>query len=482
MDARSLLTEQFEEDRPRLHDVAYRMLGSRTEAEDAVQEAWLRLARTDAASVENPSGWLTTVVSRVCLDMLRSRASRREQSIGEQVIERSPARGEGADPEGEAVLADSVGVALLVVLDALSPAERVAFVLHDLFGLPFEEIARILGRSTAAAKQLASRARRRVRGSPGASDGDRARQREVVVAFMRAVRAGDLEGLLAVLDPDAVIHIDAAARSDGVIRDANATRDVGKPRELRRAATWAPQLIALSRALRPVEPALLDGSVGLILAPSGKVLRALRFTFANDRVTRLDVIGDPARLRELEIAVLARRDGTSPRCRGCRRGRPRRAGAGGRGGRARPLFALVGKQTEMRPRRWARRQAPRCRGGPARPLLALLGKQTEMRPRRWTRRHAPRCRGGRARPLLALAGKQTEMRPRRWTRRQAACDSTSSAIQRASARSRSPCSADETVRSGVQDWKRPGSGSTAALARCFRSTRPCLATSSSTTS
>src|SRR5512134_1085307 len=207
MDQQSWLTEHFEEKRPRLRGVAYRMLGSLSEAEDAVQEAWLRLHRIDATSVENLGGWLTTVVSRVCLDMLRSRKSRREEPIGTQLTEPSVARGEGADPEGEAVLADSVGVALLVVLDALTPAERLAFVLHDLFALPFDEVGSIMGRSAAAAKQLASRARRRVRGPSAPSDA-RAVERDVVEAFMRAARAGDLEGLLAVLDPDAVLRID----------------------------------------------------------------------------------------------------------------------------------------------------------------------------------------------------------------------------------------------------------------------------------
>ena len=215
MDQQSWLTERFEENRPRLRGVAYRMLGSLSEAEDAVQEAWLRLNRIDTATVENLGGWLTTVVSRVCLDMLRSRKSRREEPIGAQVTEPRVVRGEGADPEGEAVLADSVGVALLVVLDTLTPAERLVFVLHDLFAMPFDEIGSIVGRSPAAAKQLASRARRRVRGSPAPSDAGRARQREVVEAFLRAARAGDLEGLLAVLDPDAVIRIDGAARIAG---------------------------------------------------------------------------------------------------------------------------------------------------------------------------------------------------------------------------------------------------------------------------
>jgi RNA polymerase sigma-70 factor (ECF subfamily) len=299
MDQQSWLTERFEENRPRLRGVAYRVLGSLSEAEDAVQEAWLRLNRIDAATVENLGGWLTTVVSRVCLDMLRSRKSRREEPIGAQVTEPSVVRGEGADPEGEAVLADSVGVALLVVLDMLTPAERLAFVLHDLFGMPFDEIGSIVGRSPAAAKQLASRARRRVRGSPAPPDAGRARQRDIVEAFLRAVRAGDLEGLLAVLDPDAVVRIDGAARIAAGAADAADTA-----RELRGASTWAKQLIALSRGLRFVQPALINGSVGLILAPRGKLSRVLTFTFANAKVTRVEVIGDPARLRELDIAVL----------------------------------------------------------------------------------------------------------------------------------------------------------------------------------
>jgi RNA polymerase sigma-70 factor (ECF subfamily) len=304
MDQQSWLTERFEENRPRLRGVAYRVLGSLSVAEDAVQEAWLRLNRVDTASVENLGGWLTTVVSRVCLDMLRSRKSRREEPIGAQVTGSSVLRGQGPDPESEAMLAESVGVALLVVLDTLTPAERLAFVLHDLFALPFEEIGAIVGRSPAAAKQLASRARRRVRGSPATSDAGRARQREVVEAFLRAARAGDLEGLLAVLDPDAVIRIDAAARFDGVVPIDAPASDAGRAREVRGASTWAKQLIVLSRGLRFVQPALIDGSVGLILAPRGKLSRALIFIFANGMVTRIEVIGDPARLRELDIAVL----------------------------------------------------------------------------------------------------------------------------------------------------------------------------------
>jgi RNA polymerase sigma factor (sigma-70 family) len=294
----SWLTERFEENRPRLRGVAYRMLGSLSEAEDAVQEAWLRLNRIDAATIENLGGWLTTVVSRVCLNMLRSRRLRREEPIGGPIDEPSVQRGTGADPEGEAVLADSVGVALLVVLDTLTPAERLAFVLHDLFAVPFDEIGSIVGRSPDATRQLASRARRRVRGAPRPSNAGRARQREIVEAFLRAARAGDVDGLLAVLDPDAVIRIDAAARIDAPAAEA------GQAREVRGASMWVKQLVALSRGLRFVQPALINGSVGLVLASRGKLAKALTFTFTNAKITRIEVIGDPARLREVDIAIL----------------------------------------------------------------------------------------------------------------------------------------------------------------------------------
>jgi RNA polymerase sigma-70 factor (ECF subfamily) len=294
MDERGWLTERFEASRPRLRGLAYRMLGSLSEAEDAVQEAWLRLERSDTDAVENLGGWLTTVVSRVCLDMLRSRSSRREEPLGAQVPEPS----EGLDPEAEAALADSVGVALLVVLDTLTPAERLAFVLHDLFAMPFDEIGSIVGRSPDAARQLASRARRRVRGAPAPSDAGRARQRELVEAFAKAARAGDLDGLLAVLDPDAVVHIDAAIRIDAP------PSEVGKPREIRGASLWAKQFLALSQRLRSVQLALIDGWVGLIFAPRGKLSRVLTFTWTNAKVARVEVIGDPARLRALDIAVL----------------------------------------------------------------------------------------------------------------------------------------------------------------------------------
>jgi RNA polymerase sigma-70 factor, ECF subfamily len=298
MDDQTWLNERFEENRPRLRGVAYRMLGSLSEAEDAVQEAWLRLNRIETNTIENLGGWLTTVVSRVCLDMLRSRKSRREEPIGAPATESSVVLGNATDPEGEVMLADSVGVALLVVLDTLTPTERLVFVLHDLFAMPFEEIGSIVGRSSAAAKQMASRARRRVRGSATPTDAGRARQHEVVEAFLKAAREGDLEGLLAILDPDAVIRIDAAARIDAPPAEA------GMARELSGASTWAKQFIALSRGLQYVQPALIDGSVGLIFAPRGKLSKAITFTFTNAKVTRVEVTGDPARLREFDIAVL----------------------------------------------------------------------------------------------------------------------------------------------------------------------------------
>ena len=305
MTEHSWLTERFEENRPRLRGVAYRMLGSLSEAEDAVQEAWLRLNDIDAATIENLGGWLTTVVSRVCLDMLRGRKSRREESMGAEVTEPRVVRGEGANPESEAVLADSVGVALLVVLNTLTPAERLVFVLHDLFGMPFDEIGPIIGRSPGAAKQLASRARRRVRGSAAPLDADKARQREVVEAFLKAARAGDIDALLTVLDPDAVIRIDAAARTDGVVRIDAPPEEVGQPREVKGASMWVRQMVALSRGLRfGVQTALIDGSIGLIVAPRGKLVRALMFTVENATVTRVEAVGDPARLRGLDIAVL----------------------------------------------------------------------------------------------------------------------------------------------------------------------------------
>ena len=288
------LAGQFEAHRGRLRGVAYRLLGSLSDADDALQEAWLRVSGSDTA-VENPGGWLTTVVSRVCLDLLRARESRREQALDVAAPIAAPDR--RADPEHEAVLADAVGVALLVVLDALSPTERTVFVLHEMFAVPFDDIARIVGKTPAAARQIASRARRRVRGAARRGDGgDLGAQRAIVAAFLDALRRGDLEALLRVLDPDVVIRADAAVS--------------GTATAVRGAAVWAPQALAgFARALRAVrgphavQPALVDGVPGLVLAPRGRLLRVLQFTCAHDRVVAIDIIGDPERLRALELSV-----------------------------------------------------------------------------------------------------------------------------------------------------------------------------------
>ncbi|MGW1049351.1 sigma-70 family RNA polymerase sigma factor [Streptomyces sp. NPDC002586] len=271
-----LLAERFEAYRGHLRAVAYRMLGSATEAEDAVQEAWFRLSRSDAREVGNLGGWLTTVVGRVCLDMLRSRRSRGEQSLDTW----HPGPSAEPDPAQDAVLADSVGVALLVVLETLSPAERLAFVLHDLFGVPFEEVGGVLGRSPAAARQLASRARRRVRGAD-APEADLVRQREVVDAFLAAARGGDFEGLLAVLDPDVVARSEAGAT-------------VG-------AAGVASGAKSFAHLARVARPALVDGATGLVVYADGRVERVLTFTFAADRITSIDVVTNPADLSTLTI-------------------------------------------------------------------------------------------------------------------------------------------------------------------------------------
>ena len=292
MDEHEWLAERFESNRTRLRAVAYRMLGSLNDAEDAVQETWLRLSRSGASGVENLGGWLTTVVAHVCLDMLRARKSRREESMGPHMPEPIANREHGSDPEHEALLADSVGLALLVVLDTLAPAERLAFVLHDMFAVPFEEIAPIVGRSPAAARQLASRARRRVRGAATASHADLARQREVVEAFLAALRAADFDGLLAVLDPDVVVRADTAAAA------------AGGAREVRGAQTWARGAVAFSRGARFAQPALVNGTVGLVLAPRGRLFRALTFTITRGKIVEIDVIADPARLRQLDLAVL----------------------------------------------------------------------------------------------------------------------------------------------------------------------------------
>jgi len=284
---RDLLAEQFERHRAHLRAVAYRMLGSVTEADDAVQESWLRLSRTDAAAVENLGGWLTTVVARVALDMLRARKSRREEYIGSWLPE--PLVDETADdPEHEAVLADSVGLALLVVLDMLTPAERLAFVLHDMFGMAFEEIAPIVERTPTAARQLASRARRRVRGAAPVPDPDLAQQRRVVDAFLAASRAGDFDALLEVLDPDVVFRIDAG----GVAPRARAPI-VG-------AEAVARQILARGARFAPfARPAIVNGSAGAVVGAEGRPIAVVGFTVSDGRIVEINLVADPAKLRGL---------------------------------------------------------------------------------------------------------------------------------------------------------------------------------------
>ena len=289
MAEREWLAEQFEANRAHLRAVAHRMLGSSAEAEDAVQEAWLRLSRTDTSEVENLTGWLTTVVSRVSLDMLRSRRTRREEAIGERLPDIALPHAEGAGPEHDAVMADAVGPALLVVLDTLAPAERLAFVLHDLFGVPFDEIAVILDRSSDAARQLASRARRRVRGAAPGEEADRERQREVVDAFLRASRRGDFEALLTILDPDVVVRADATSVQ------------MGSAPEVRGATAVLNTF--LGRAVG-AQPAIVDGVAGAAWAPGGQLRAVLRFTVANGKVTAIDLVADRERLDQLDVEVL----------------------------------------------------------------------------------------------------------------------------------------------------------------------------------
>lgn len=282
------LAEQFEANRDHLQAVAYRMLGSALEANDAVQEAWLRLSRADADTIENLGGWLTTVVARVCLDMLRSRGARREEPLDDELMpERLPGPETGVDPEQEALLADSVGLALLVVLDTLKPAERLAFVLHDIFGMPFEEIAPIAERSEAAVRQLASRARRQVQGGVAAKDADLASQREVVDAFLTASREGSFEALLAVLDPGVVYRADAVAAA------------LGSTLELYGAQAVARRFMGRARG---AQLALVDGAIGVLVAPQGHVLLILSLTIAHGKITGIEAVGEPARLRHVRIA------------------------------------------------------------------------------------------------------------------------------------------------------------------------------------
>ncbi|TQF03002.1 sigma-70 family RNA polymerase sigma factor [Kitasatospora acidiphila] len=293
MDERDWLAAQFEEHRPRLRAIAYRILGSLSEADDAVQDTWLRLNRTDAQTVENLGGWLTTVVSRVCLNALRSREHRREDPL-DAVVERDgldDRRERGIDPEEEALLADSVGLALLVVLDTLSPAERVAFVLHDMFAVPFEEIGPLIDRTPATTRQLASRARRRVKGNPP-PESDLVRQRKVVSAYLAATRAGDFDALLALLDPQVVLRADTAVGPSPT------------PILLRGAQTVAKAALASTGRALTTQLALLDGSVGLVMAPHGRLALVLAFTMADGKITEIDVIAEPERLPEVELAVL----------------------------------------------------------------------------------------------------------------------------------------------------------------------------------
>jgi RNA polymerase sigma factor (sigma-70 family) len=288
VDERDQLADRFEANRSHLRAVAYRMLGSVSEADDAVQESWLRLSRSKTDELENLRAWLTTVVARVSLDMLRSRKSRREEPLGAHLPEPIVSREDGVDPEHEALLADSVGLALLVVLEALTPAERLAFVLHDMFAVPFDEIAPIVGRSPTAARQLASRARRRVRAAP-APDVDLARQREVVDAFLAAARDGAFDALVALLDPDVVMRVD---------------RDSGAPREFRGAPSVAEQVLTFARGAQFARPALINGAAGFVVAPRGRPVAVAGFTVAGGRIVAMDVLADPARLRELDLTVL----------------------------------------------------------------------------------------------------------------------------------------------------------------------------------
>ncbi|WP_079908829.1 sigma-70 family RNA polymerase sigma factor [Paenibacillus sp. 32352] len=292
METQEWLAEQFEAHRSHLQAVAYRMLGSLSEADDAVQESWFRLSRSDTSGIGNIGGWLTTVVSRVCLDMLRSRKSRREEPLATYASEPGSSRGDGSDPEQEALLADSVGLAMLVVLGSLNPAERIAFVLHDVFALPFEEIAPIVGRSKEAARQLASRARRRVQGTGTDQRPDLAHQRELVDAFLAATRAGNFEALLKVLDPNVVLQddrgVDSAAR---VIRGVQAVSG---------------QVVA--GGARAAHPMLIDGAVGIVVAPRGELLFVIKVAIADGKITGFHIISDKEQIGQMDLAVLSAGD------------------------------------------------------------------------------------------------------------------------------------------------------------------------------
>jgi len=290
-----LLAQQFEENRSRLRAVAYRILGSLSEAEDAVQEAWIRLSRSDADSVENLGGWLTTVVSRVCLDALRSRRSRREEPLEVHLPDLLVSRVDAADPEHEAMLADSVGVALQVVLAELAPAERVAFVLHDMFATPFDEIADVMGRSPAAVRQLASRARRRVQGAAPPPESDLVLQRQVAEAFLAASRGGDRDALLAVLDPDVVLRVD---NGDAALPESTSRRVAG-------AAAVASQSLMFSSAARYARPALVNGTVGILTVRDDQALAVMAFTIRGGLITEIHILADLDRLSRLDLVAFS---------------------------------------------------------------------------------------------------------------------------------------------------------------------------------
>ncbi|WP_129664598.1 RNA polymerase sigma factor SigJ [Phytoactinopolyspora endophytica] len=292
MSEKDWLTTAFEQNRGHLRAVAYRMLGSLSEADDAVQEAWLRLNRTDTSGVHNLGGWLTTVVAHLCLDMLRSRTSRREEPLETHVPDPLISREDETDPEHETLLADSVGLAMLMVLETLPPAERLAFVLHDMFGVPFDEIASIVERSPSATRQLASRARRRVRDAEPLPDADVARQREIVDAFFAAARDGDFDALLALLDPDVVVHADFGPKPAG------ASRTVRGPRAVAEGAH------SFSRFAPFVRPALVNGAAGAVVVPPGRPFAIMGFTIRSGRIVEIDILGDPDRLRRLDLTNL----------------------------------------------------------------------------------------------------------------------------------------------------------------------------------
>jgi RNA polymerase sigma factor (sigma-70 family) len=282
------LAERFESHRGHLRAVAYRMLGSLAEADDAVQETWLRLSRSDTSAVDNLAGWLTTVTARICLDMLRSRKARGEQPLGIHLPDPIISRADALDPEQEALLADSVGLALLVVLDTLSPAERLTFVLHDMFAVPFEQIATLVGRTPAAAKQLASRARRRVQNAAPPPDPDLAGQRKVVEAFLAAARGGDFDALVAVLDPDVVVRSDAGAEKPGLA--------------VRGAESVARNAIIGSRAAQHAIPALINGVPGFVAMADGQPFSVMAFTVRGGRIAEIDILTDPERLGQLDLS------------------------------------------------------------------------------------------------------------------------------------------------------------------------------------